>query len=98
MQTCFTISDNPDDPFDPESWTLVSSPLPDRYDTLVDAFRAAVGRAARLAQDPSSTAHSVDVSMHLEGRGGMGVASVHVWWDHAPSLPYLPALEDQLDQ
>ena len=99
MDMHFRLSDNYDDPFNPEEWSCVSGPVPGRWNTLDEALRAAMLRAVDLADDPCSEVYCVDVTLCVpEASGGMTIASIHVWFDHASDLPWLPALQAHLAQ
>lgn len=97
MECQYVLTDNPDDPFDLESETFQSRPVAGRFDRLDDAVRAALLRAAELAEDPHSDACSVDVVMQdLAGSGGMEVLSVHIWFDHGVDRRWRDALRAEL--
>lgn len=97
MTVSFHLSENCDDPVDPESWTFINDPLPGSYATLTAAVDAAVARALLLADDPYSDVFSVDIAMAVQEQGGrMGLMSMHVWWDHAPHTTWLTALRDHI--
>lgn len=97
MDMHFQLSDNYDDPCDPDEWSYVSGPVAGRWTTLDEALRAATLRALQLADDPCSEVYSVDVTMYQDGGGsGMTVASLHVWFDHGSTLPWLPGLRSHL--
>ncbi|WP_130648912.1 hypothetical protein [Egicoccus halophilus] len=94
----FLLFDNYDDPFDdPSEWTCYRLRVPGRWTSLELALRAAAERALQFAGDSAAGVYAVDVSMHRESEGGMTVASIHVWHDHAAGDPWIPALRTHLD-